>query len=244
MVSTNRTARTAGLIYLIVVVTGIFSLAYVPSQLVVSDDAAKTVANISASQGLFRLGIAVGFVCHVAFLVLPLQLYGLFSHVNRNAAALMVCLAIASVPLSLGNLANKLDVLTLLGGKSYLAGYAPDQLGAMVMLCLAKYGNGLLIAEIFWGLWLFPFGYLVFRSGMLPKILGILLMAGCCGYLIDVLGTVLFASYASSDLAQFATVPAAVGEIGTCLWLLLFGARNQSPSLSQAFAQTSSGVAD
>lgn len=192
MASTS-TARIAGLIYLIVVATGIFSLAYVPSQLVVSGDAAKTVANISASPGPFRLGIAAAFACYVAFLVLPPLLYRLLSHVNRDAAALMVCLAITSVPLSLGNLVNRLDVLTLLSGKSYLAAYPADQLGAMVMFSLAKYGNGLLIAEIFWGLWLFPLGYLVFRSGMLPRILGVFLMAGCLGYLVDVLGTTLFA---------------------------------------------------
>ena len=218
-------ARTAGLIYLVVVVTGILSLVYVPSQLIVSGDATRTVENIVASQGLFRLGVAAGFICYVAFLLLPLALYRLLSHVNQSVAILMVLLAVVSVPLSLGNMINKLDVLTLLSGKTYLLNHSADQLNAAVMLSLARYNNGVLVAKIFWGLWLLPFGYLVFRSGMLPKVLGIFLMIGCFGYLLDVFGTILLPGYSSSDLASVATMPAAIGEIGTCLWLIVMGAR-------------------
>ncbi len=91
------------------------------------------------------------------------------------------------------------------------------------MLSLDAYRNGLLVSEIFWGLWLLPFGYLVFKSGFLPRILGILLMMGCFGYLIDFFGSALFPGYAASILASYATLPASLGEIGTCLWLLIVG---------------------
>lgn len=218
------TARIAGLVYLVVVLSGIVSLAYVPSKLTVRDDAAQTVRNITESQELFRAGIAAGFVCYIAFLVLPLLLFRLFGHVDRNAAMLMAVLAVASVPISLLNMVHKLDVLTLLSGKPYLAGYSPEQLNAAVMLSLASYGSGILVAKIFWGLWLLPLGYLVLRSGMIPRVLGLFLVLGCVGYLVDVFGRTLVADYASSAIAGYATLPASVGEIGTCLWLLVFGA--------------------
>ena len=223
---TNRAmARTAGLLYLVVVLMGIVSLAYVPSQTIVPGDAAATVARIIATQPLFRVGIAAGALCYVAFALLPFALYRLLGPVNRPAAVLMVALAVISVPLSFVNLTHKLDVLTLVSGASYLQALPPAQLQAQVMLSLAAYGNGILLAKIFWGLWLLPFGYLVFVSGILPRVLGVLLMLGCAGYLVDVAGRLLVPGFPESALASVVTLPASLGEIGTCLWLLVVGAR-------------------
>lgn len=222
-------ARAAGLLYLIVVLTGILSLAYIPSQLIDHDDAAQTISNITASLDLFRLGIAAGFVRYIAFLFLPLALYKLLAHVNQPVALIMVLLAIISVPISLGNMANKLDVLTLLSDNAYLLNMSDEQLQRSVMLSLARYNNVILVAEIFWGLWLLPFGYLVFKSNMLPRILGLFLMLGCFGYLIDIFGRTLFPDFPQGVIASNVTSPAAIGEIGTCLWLLLFGARASKP---------------
>lgn len=227
-------ARAAGLLYLIVVLTGILSLAYIPFQLIDHDDAAQTISNISASLDLFRLGIAAGFVCYIAFLFLPLALYKLLAHVNQPIALIMVLLAIISVPISLGNMANKLDVLTLLSDNAYLLNMPEEQLQRWVMLSLARYNNVILVAEIFWGLWLLPFGYLVFKSNMLPRILGLFLMLGCFGYLIDIFGRTLFPDFPQGVIASDVTSPAAIGEIGTCLWLLLFGARASKPVDAQA----------
>lgn len=222
-------ARLAGMLYLVVVLTGIISLAYVPSQLFVPGDAGRTVGNIAASPGLFRLGIAAGFACYLAFLLLPFAFYRLLSHAHRGAAVLMVAFAVASVPISLGNMVNKLDVLTLLGQTSALAGEPSQQVQAEVMRLLARYNNGILVAELFWGLWLLPLGYLVLRSRLLPAVLGVLLIVGCFGYLVDVFATVLAPSWPTSTLARYVTAPASLGEIGTCLWLLVFGARNGAP---------------
>jgi len=222
---TRKIARTAGLLYLIVVLTGIFSLAYVPAQTIVSGDIAKTAAGIMASEMLFRMGIVAGFVCYTAFLVLPLVLYRLLSPIDKNAAVLMVVLAVASVPLSFVNMLHKLDVLSLLNGAGYSTAFTTDQLHAQVRLALDQYRNGLLVNKIFWGLWLLPFGYLVFRSGMLPRFLGVLLTLGCLGYLVDFFGQALFSGYKDTALASYVRLPATVGEIGTCLWLLIIGAR-------------------
>lgn len=230
MDSNKKNARTAGLLYLIVVLTGIFSLVYVPSQITVPGDASAMVSNIVASESLFRLGIAAGLICYTAFLLLPFALYKLLSPVGKTAAVLMVAFVVVSVPISFVNMLNKLDVLSLLSGADYLQAFTTEQLHAQVMLSLKAYSNGMLVSTIFWGLWLLPFGYLVFKSGFLPRILGVLLMVGCFGYLIDFFGRVLFPGYAEAAIASFMTLPGSFGEIGTCLWLLIMGAREPTRS--------------
>ena len=224
MQSNGRHARIAGLLYFIVVATGIFSLAYVPSQ-IDAGDAATTVRNIVAHESLFRLGIVSSLVCYTAFLLLPLALYRLLSAHGRQAAVLMVALAASSVSFSFANIGHRFDVLALLGNADYLNAFSTEQLQAQVMLSLQSYRHGILVSEIFWGLWLLPFGWLVFKSRLLPRALGVLLMLGCAGYLADFIGRVLVPEYAASGLGGYVRLPASLGEIGTCLWLLVMGAR-------------------
>lgn len=221
----RQTARMAGLLYLIVVLAGIFSIAYVPSRLIVPGDAAATMSHIAASPSLFRLGIAAGYLCYTAFLLLPLVLYKLLSPVGKGMAVLMVAFAAVSVPISLGALLHRFDLLSLVSGAGYLKAFTAEQLQAQVMLSLEAYSHGILVSQVFWGLWLFPFGWLVFRSGFLPRFLGILLMLGCFGYLISVFGSTLLPNFPGSALARFVRLPATFGEIGICLWLLLVGVR-------------------
>jgi hypothetical protein len=226
MNTNNKTARIAGLLYLVVVLTGLFHLMYVPAKLIVLNNPSVTVSNITASETLFRLSIVSGLVCYLAFLFLPLVLYKLLSPVNKTYAIAMVTLALASVPISFINLINKFDVLTLIGKAHYLSAFEKNNLEAQVMLHLHYYNNGIQVAAIFWGLWLFPFGYLVYRSGFLPKVLGVLLMAGCFGYLIDFTGSFLFPKYYNElGIASFISIPSGLGEIGTCLWLLIAGVK-------------------
>lgn len=223
--STRRLARMAGAAYLVNVLAGIFSLMVVPSVTGSHGDPAATVRNILAHETLYRAGIAVALFCYVEFLLLPLLLYRLLGAVNRSAAALMVVLAVVSVPLSIASLTHKLDVLTLLGHVSWLHAYDAGQLQAQVMLQLSGYASALLVAQIFWGLWLIPLGWLVVRSGQLPRLLGHLLVLGGLSYVADFAGQVLVAGYGDMSLAGYVTLPAALGEIGTCLWLLVMGAR-------------------
>jgi len=163
----------------------------------------------------------------LAFFILPFILYRLLKFVQPTYAKLMVALAIVSVPLSLVNLLHKLNVLSLIGGAHYLNVFTEAQLATEVMLSLNQYDNGILVTQIFWGLWLFPFGYLVYRSGILPKILGIFLMIGCFGYLINFIGFFLFPGYAELGLSSYVRLPASIGEIGIGLWLLVMGAKNE-----------------
>tara|TARA_R110000868_G_scaffold163800_1_gene396118 strand:- start:994 stop:1683 length:690 start_codon:yes stop_codon:yes gene_type:complete len=218
-----KEARLAGFIYLIVVVTGIINLAYIPSKLIDWKSAEITFNNISANETLFRFGILIGILCYTAFLLLPFALYKLLNHINKTIASLMVILSVVSVPISLLNFNNKFLILKLLNKAKNLDGSNLQNLHEQVLVLLQSYNAGNQIATIFWGLWLFPFGYLVYKSGFLPKILGVLLMFGCVGYLINFVGTLLYPEYGNTILSDYITKPGSIGEIGICLWLLIVG---------------------
>jgi hypothetical protein len=222
MDANNKTARIAGLLYLMTIVTGIFSLIVVPSRIGTHGDVALTVTNIVTNELLFRLGIASGALGYVAFLILPLALYKLLSPVDRNMAVLMVALAVACVPIYFVALANQMDILSLVDGDKYKQVFTPDQLRERVMLLMEAYNNKVFVSEIFWGLWLLPFGYLVFKSDFLPKVLGIFLMLGCFSHLIGYFAQIIFPH---ATIPSFVMLPATFGEIGICLWLLIVGVR-------------------
>jgi Domain of unknown function (DUF4386) len=226
MESYKKIARIAGLLYLGVVLTGIFSLMYVPSKLIVSDNASLTFQNISSSESLFRLGIVGGLACYTFFLFLPVALYKLFKLVDENAAKLMVLLAVVSVPMYFINAQNQLTALSLVRGSSNLYGFSVEQIQPQVIFYLDQYDSGMRIIHIFSGFWLLPFGYLVFKSGFLPKVFGILLMLGCIGYLINFLGNTLDPNYSKIGISFYLSLPASLGEIGTCLWLMIMGVRD------------------
>ena len=210
----RRDGRIAGALYLVVVATGMFCLAWVPSQL------GTDVADAAARIGLFRAGIAAFMAMQVAFLLLPLALYRVLGDVDRRAATLMVALAAASVPIGLMALSHRMEALSLLDST---AAHATAAVDAAFAASLQRYGHGLRIASLFWGLWLLPFGWLVLRSAPIPRVLGVLLMLGGIGYVVKVFGG-LMPGFADSAFARYATLPAALGEIGSCLWLLAFGA--------------------
>lgn len=226
MTSNKKTARIAGLLYLGVVITGIFSLMYVPENLIVWGNATSTFNNIVSNQTLFRLGIFSGLACYTFFLFLPLVLYKLFKPVNDNYAKLMVLLAVLSIPIYFINVQNQFTILSLISRSNILNGLSTEQIKSMVMLYLYQYENGMRIIHIFSGLWLFPFGYLVFKSGFLPKIFGILLMLGCLGYLINFTGNTLISNYSKMGIESYLQLPASLGEIGICLWFLIMGVKD------------------
>jgi hypothetical protein len=226
MTSNKKTARIGGLLYLGVVLTGIFSLMYVPSKLIVWDNATNTFINIVNNQSLYRLGIVSGLACYTFFLFLPMVLYKLLKPVNDSYAKLMVILAILSVPIYFINVQNEFTILSLVSSSNHLKGFTSEQIKSMVILYLDQYENGMRIVHIFSGLWLFPFGYLVFKSGFLPKFLGILLMLGCFGYLTNFIGNTLVSNYSEMGVGSYLQLPASMGEIGICLWLLIIGIKN------------------
>jgi len=227
MRSNTTKGRMAGAIYLIVVLTGIFSLGYVPSQLIVWDDPAKTFQKISNAEFLFRLGIFSSLICYTSFTFLPISLYALFRNVNTTYATAMVVLVLVSIPISILNLQQEFAVLSLIKPQPYLEAFHSNQIQSQVIGHLKQYNSGIHIVSVFWGLWLFPLGYLIIKSGLLPKILGYLLILGCLGYLINFIGNTLYSDYTQSIIAKIFRLSGSIGEIGTCAWLLILGAKNK-----------------
>jgi hypothetical protein len=224
MDSPNKVARIAGLLYLVEVVTGIFSLMYVPSRIKVRGDAVATVQHLMANEFLFRLDVIVGSMSDVVALVLPLVLYKLLSPVSKHAAVLMVAFGVVFIPIDLVATANQLDILSLLsdGSAQHHALSSAQLVGQVMALFDASY-NKTLISELFWGLWLLPFGYLVVKSGFLPKVLGFFLMLGSLSYLVPFIVEVLCPAWSVPGIVA---LPSAVGEIGIALWLAFVGVRS------------------
>jgi hypothetical protein len=225
MNSTKKTARLAGVLYLVNGVTGFFGIIYVPSRLIVSGNAAATANNILASERLFRVGIVSELICAAEFVFLLWVLYRLLAGVSRAHASLMVILGLVFVPIMCVNVLNEIAALTLLRGADFLSGFDKRQLEAMAMLFLDLHRYGYVVGWIF-GLWLFPFGVLVFKSGFLPRILGVLLIAACFGYLADSLTPLLLPGYADI-VGRFASIALTLGEPAIILWLLIRGAKDQ-----------------
>ena len=138
--------------------------------------------------------------------------------VNRNIALHMVILFLVSVPIAMLNELNHVAVLILLSGAGYLSAFTAEQLQTLIFLFLDLHEVGIMIAYIFWGLWLFPLGYLVYKSGFLPKVLGILLMISCFGYLID-----FFSFFFVPDFGVAVNMFTGWAELLLCLWLLIKG---------------------
>ena len=222
--SRTKKARLAGLLYLILIISGIIGIIYIPSQLITWDSPSETLANLSNSQFLFKIGILSELICYLSFLFLSFVLYDLLKIVSKTYAALMVVFILVSIPMAFVNVLNKFSVLTFLKNAEYLKNYDIDEIATQVMVYLNFYNNGTNLIYIFWGLWLFPFGYLVYKSGFLPKILGIFLMIGCFSYLIEFIGPFLFSTYGDHKiLAAIVGIPSSIGEFGICLWLLIMG---------------------
>jgi hypothetical protein len=229
MTELKRNAHIAGLIYVLLVITGMISLVYVPGQIMVLGDNAQTLVNLRASESLFRFGLIAGLTCQVLYILLPLALFRLLKSVDEPKARLMAILAIVSVPIAFVAYSHKFDVLSLLNSSGVLAGIEAAQIDAQILLALASYSNTISLASLFWGLWLLPFGYLVFKSGFLPKILGLFLMAGCFGYIITLIGSTLWpAAYTASGISSFISIPSAIGEICIAFWLLIMGAKQKT----------------
>ena len=222
MNSIKKTARIAGFLYLIMAITGIFG-EYVRSTLIVYGDAAATASNIMASESLFRIGFISDLTMITCYFLTACVLYMLLKPVNKNIALLFVLFTLGSVSVQFINALNQFAALLLLSGAGYLTVFGADQLNALLMLFLNLHKYGYTIAQIFFGLWLLPLGYLIFKSGYFPKILGILVMIACFGHLLEFFQIFLFPGY--EVIAYPGLVAAMIGEFSFFFWLLIKGAK-------------------
>jgi hypothetical protein len=217
----NKTARIAGFLYLILMVCGIFSYMFVNSRLIVPGDTATTINNIMASESLYVSGIVSWLISQTVFILLVYVLYKLLKPVNKNHAFLMVMFVLVAVPISFINELNKFAALLLLSGADYLTAFDVGQLQALVPLFLDLHEYGIHINSMFFGLWLLPLGYLVFKSGYIPRILGILLMIGWFGYMLEFFTFFLFPDFNAAIEPVFTIT--GIGEFLLVLWLLIKG---------------------
>jgi hypothetical protein len=220
---TVKAARIAGAIYLLEVVTGPFSLIYVPTVLMVMGDAAATASNILAHETMFRFAILADLYSGVISIFLVLALYRLFKDVDHFLAVLMVVLGgVVVAPIFFLNALNWIAALTLAHGDSYLAVFNTQQQDALALLFLHLHSQGNIVNEVFWGLWLLPFGLLVIKSGFIPRFLGYwLLLDGFAYVVISAIG-VLAPQYYSN--AFMYAQPALFGELAIMLFLVIKGA--------------------
>ena len=219
----KKSARIAGAVYLSMIITGPFSLIYIPNKLIVQGNATATAANVIAHDTLFRFGIVAGLFGQVLFICLAIALYRLLGEVNKTWAGLMVGFVLVSAAVGFLNELNNLGARILFRGGEFLTVFDKEQLDALGMLFVRLHGQGNVIAEIFWGVWLFPFGILVFRSGFLPRSIGVWLVINCFGYLVLSMTALFFPAY--NDKAFLYLQPVFFGELAIMLYLLIKGAK-------------------
>jgi hypothetical protein len=238
MKSRKHDARVAGVLYLLLGVTSALEMS-IPSVFIVQGDAAATVEKIAASQLLYRLCVASGLVSQILFVFLALALYQLLKGVDRRQASLMVALVLVQVPMAFANTLCGLAPLVLSNGAEYWSAFDKRQLDAMTVGCLSLQSYGTSAVMALWGLWLLPFGILVFRSGFIPRVLGVLLIIGCFGWLGISVTSLLFPAYARIA-NQFTLL--AIGEVLIILWLVIVGA--QPPRREGQVSASGNRVAD
>jgi len=225
---TDKAARVAGAVYLSLVLTAPFSLLYVPGKLIVRGNATATANNILTHETLFRFGIVTDLLSSVIFIFVGIALYHLLSGVNRTWARMMVSLVLVSAAVTFLNVLNNLAALILFRGGDFLTVFDKPQREALGMLFIRLHSQGIIIDELFWGLWLFPFGVLVMRSGFLPWILGVWLIVNCFAYLAISLTSLLLPDYGT--VVYHYVFPVLFGELAIVLWLLIKGAKVQAVS--------------
>jgi hypothetical protein len=237
MSSTKNPGRFAGLLYLLTSIVGFFGMGYVPGKLIVHGNAAATASNILASETLFRLGIAGELIGQAGFIFVAVALYDLLKGVNRRQASLMVTLIVVSIPIAFLNELNSIAALVLVRGTDFLSLFEKPQREALAMLFLNLHHHGFVVAEIFWGLWLFPLALLVYRSRFLPRFLGVWLALAGFAWVILSLTAILLPQFEDKSYAY--SQPAFFGEIAFMLWLVIKGAR---PPVLDATASSSAAA--
>ena len=224
MRTTKQQARFAGFLYFLLALSAPWGLMYIPGKLIVNGDAAATADNLRSSEWLLRLGIASELVHQLIAVFLLLELYKLFKPVDEGLSRQLVVMgALLSVPIMFVNVLNDVAALYMVSGSETLAAFARPQLDSLAYLFVYLHGKGVIVASIFWGLWLFPFGLLALRSRFIPKIFGYLLWIAGGAYLLDSFVTLVLPRYA--ELTGKIAMPLVMAEVPIIFWLLIWGAR-------------------
>jgi hypothetical protein len=226
--SPKRLARIAGFLYLIVGVFGGFAVGYVTPMLYVPGDAVTTAGNVVANAGLVRISVLADLLQATVFVFLGMTLYLLLKHVYKNAAAAMVILVVIAATIMCLDKVFQFAALEVAGDASYTTAFGVAGSNALVLLLLDMHNSGYLIAQIFFGLWLVPLGYLAYKSGMFPKVLGIVLVVAGASYLVDML-TAFLVPDISKQIHGFLAIPPTIAEVWMLGYLLVVGVKTVKP---------------
>jgi Domain of unknown function (DUF4386) len=218
--SPQRYARIAGILYLTIIALGMFSELYVRGTLVVSGDAAATNAAIAASPMLWRAGIAGDLLMHVFDVPVIVVLYYLLRPVSRSLALFATLANLVQTAVLVANKMNLLVPLFLLDHGNYLTAFSPEQLHALSYVAIKAHGYGFGVGLIFFGVACLVRGYLIFKTGYLPKILGVLMAISGLSYLVNSFALLLAPTFANA-IFPAVLVPAFVGELSLTLWLIV-----------------------
>ena len=231
MNAVRNPGRVAGLWYLLLVLGGPLRLIYIPNKLFVHGDAAATAANIAAHPLLFRFGMASDLLGAVVLIFLVLAFYRLFKGVDQQLAVLLVISGgIMPALINFVNVVTDAGALMVAQGPDFLSTFDKPQRDALVMLFVRLHHHQIVAAEILWGLWLFPMGALAYKSGFLPRFIGVWLIVNGVAYVVLSLTGLFFPEY--QDKVFLYSQPALFGELSIMLWLVIKGAR--SPELVTA----------
>jgi hypothetical protein len=211
------------ILYPLWAVVGLFGIMYVPTTLIVPGDAAATANNLMANELLFNLGIISSLITQLIHIVVVLILYELFKSVSKNQASLIVVLGLVGVPIAMLNALTQVAALLVLSGADYLAVFTADQSQSLMMFFLNLNEQGILIASIFWGLWLFPIGTLTHESRYFPRIFGHLMILAGFGYLLGSLAHLLLPNDEAIFFQVFDLMT--YGEVIFMLWFVVRGAK-------------------
>ncbi len=223
--SFKRLARIAGVFYLVVGITGGFSQGFVDPSMYVAGDATATAGNLAANSGLVRFAVVAHLTAAVFFVLTAVTLYLLLKHVGKHAGRLMVLPVIVAAGIMSVSAVFTFAALQVATNGSYVAAFGETEANALALLLLEIEHYGVLAAQVFFGLWLAPLGYLAYRSGLFPKALGIVLIVATANYLVDVVVAFLLPDLAE-QIHVFLTIAPAIAEIWMVLYLLVVGVRS------------------
>ncbi|GHO61585.1 hypothetical protein KSC_004770 [Ktedonobacter sp. SOSP1-52] len=232
--SPRRLARIAGVLYLLVGIFGGFAEGFVYPKVYAVGDAATTAGNVIGNSGLVRLGIVADLFNAVVWIFLAMTLYLLLKHVNKSVARAMVVLVAIGASIVCLNTVFEFEGLRAATGAINLAALGTAGSNALVLLLLDTQHYGISIAQIFFGLWLVPLGYLAYKSaGWFPRWLGVLLIVGGACYLVDLLAAFLVPDF-GKEIHAFIWIPSAIAEISMVLYLLVIGVKTVKPAARRA----------
>jgi hypothetical protein len=235
MTSPKRLARIAGLLYLLNGIVAGFAFGYVLTKVYMPGNATATAANVVANPGLVRAGVVADLFQATEWVFLAMTLYILLKHVHQSAARAMVVLVAVGAAITCLNDVFQIESVRLATDGSYAAALGAAGSNALVLLLLEIHHYGFLIAQIFFGLWLVPFGYLAYKSAMFPKALGVMLVVGGACYIVGLLAVFLIPD-AGEKINTFVTLPSAIAELSMVFYLLVFGVRSAKPKAARIFA--------